>query len=82
MEAVRKISMAKNYHLARTFGLPMAPGKGPRNSYAGVLICVGGRGNRGDPYKSVEYLEAGEGKGLRDHNIFKNLPTIRMEITS
>ena len=63
MEAVRKISMAKNYHLARTFGLPMAPGKGPRNSYAGVLICVGGRGNRGDPYKSVEYLEAGEGKG-------------------
>jgi len=62
MEAVRKISMAKNYHLARTFGLSVIPRRGPRNSYAGVLICVGGRGNRGDPYKSVEYLEAGEGK--------------------
>ena len=35
---------------------------GPRNSYAGVLICVGGRGNEGDPYKSVEYLEAGDDK--------------------
>jgi len=61
LEAIQIISLAKNYHMSKndpTMKIPKI--KGPRNSYAGVLICVGGRGNEGDPYKSVEYLEAGE----------------------
>ena len=58
LEAIQIISLAKNYHMSKndpTMKIPKI--KGPRNSYAGVLICVGGRGNEGDPYKSVEYLE-------------------------
>ena len=63
LEAVRIISLSKNYHLAKTHtSVTMPKIQGPRNSYAGVLICVGGRGNEGDPYKSVEYLEAGENR--------------------
>merc|ERR1711970_236334 len=60
--ALRKISNAKNFHLEKLYENSHLDSKGPRNSYAGVLICVGGRGNRGDLYKSVEYLEAGENK--------------------
>ena len=58
LEAIQIISLAKNYHMSKNDpSLKIPKIKGPRNSYAGVLICVGGRGNEGDPYKSVEYLE-------------------------
>ena len=71
IEALRKISDAKNLHLGKICESQHMDTKGPRNSYAGVLICVGGRGNRGDPYKSVEYLEAGEQKGTFALIIFR-----------
>jgi len=71
LEAVQIISLSKNYHLSKSNpSIAMPKTKGPRNSYAGVLICVGGRGNEGDPYKSVEYLEAG------DKREWKNLPNM------
>ena len=71
LEAVQIISLSKNYHLSKNNpSIAMPKTKGPRNSYAGVLICVGGRGNEGDPYKSVEYLEAG------DKREWKNLPNM------
>ena len=65
---LQKISRAKDYYLAGLFNTPqpLSSGRPPRNSYAGVLICVGGRGNKGDPYKSVEYLEAGGTKQWKE----------------
>ena len=72
--AIKMISETKNFHLAsgnNSISLPIS--RGPRNSYAGVLICVGGRGNEGDPYKSVEYLEAHKTQKME----WKSLPDMR-----
>ena len=66
IKGLQKISKAKDYYLARMFNTVPPQHYRPRNSYAGVLICVGGRGNEGEPYKSVEYLEAGEGKEWKE----------------
>ena len=74
IQAIKMISETKNFHLAtgnNQISLPVS--RGPRNSYAGVLICVGGRGNEGDPYKSVEYLEAHKSWKME----WKSLPDMR-----
>ncbi|CAF0827130.1 unnamed protein product [Adineta steineri] len=49
-----KVHIFKRANLLTTSKSPMGPKIIPRKTAAGVLLCVGGRGATGDPFKSVE----------------------------
>lgn len=52
------INQAKDYHLWQAGLLPKVHVSNdynkPRSSYAGMLFCVGGRANEGEPFASIE----------------------------
>ena len=62
LDAIRAVSKAKDMHLSKLTKTPSHKNSKPRDSYAGLIICVGGRsvGTEGpQPLDLVEYITAG-----------------------
>ena len=61
--ATRAVSKAKDMHLSKLTKTPSPKNRKPRDSYAGLIVCVGGRSNMGpdgpQPLDLVEYITAG-----------------------
>ena len=63
LDAIRAVSKAKDMHLSKLTKTPSHKNSKPRDSYAGLIVCVGGRSNVGpdgpQPLDMVEYITAG-----------------------